>query len=1260
MRSFVESIWSSVIRTHKSKLALALVAVSLALLPASLTAQSISYAGMQSVLPVTGLGFPVGVAMDGSGNLYITDSSSPNVTEIAANGTQSAINSTLAGVGEIAADTAGNLYIADGGNSRVLRIAAGGGSQTTVGSGWVEPLGVAVDSLGNVYVADPGLGEAFQIAPGGAQTQIGASLLASPFSVAVDIYNNVYITDVADNSLVEVTAGGVASVLFNNTLVYAPYGVAVDRFGNIFVSNLTEGPSYVELHGGNGSVRQIGSFAGPIGLTTDPAGHVYVADAEGGAIDVVAPGAVDLGTANLCPASSPAPCTQSATLNFNVQAADENISGVVVKVATQGGENLDFTKTSDTCTGSFTTVTTCSIGIQFKPLAPGIRLGAVDVVGVVADCGCDSTRPHHTSPTLKPHSGSTHGHDFSFPPGATELATVDLHGIGSGPLAGFDTGVINTLPITLGNPAYIGGVTADTAGDIFVTDVTNCVIDEYTAAGVSSVVAGSGSCGAPAGDGGLATAATFQTIWRVALDARGDLYITDWEACVIREVDGLTGIINTIAGITDSCGYTADGTAANVATLGEPLALAVDQAGNLYVADYQNENLVRRIDVSSGLLTTVAGNYLSGSGYSGDGGLATSAQLYAPDGLAFDGSGNLYIADDGNNVIRKVTASTGIITTVAGQGPPATYGYAGDGGPATSALLNDPEGLTVDAAGNIYIADSSNLLVRKVDASTGIITTAAGVYDGECCDGTESYTGDGGAATFAGLSYLEDVTVDGSGNFYIADSDNYVVRKVAIASGVATFGSFPEGSSSPAINVTLVNDGNASLNLSDLVASSNFNLGGGETSCSATSQLTAGDSCILGIEFHPLAVGTINGTVTLTDNVGNNNASTQIVTTKGVGLAVTASKLALSTIPSTVALGGNLGTIEVSVESSNGSVVTTSSASITVTITGPGGYTHTVTIAAVNGVATFNLTAVTFSTAGAYTVTATSNSLTAAASGFTVLAANAAAKLALSALPTALAAGGNLGTVEVSVETSSGAVVTGSTASVTLTITGPNGYSKTLTVAAVNGVASFDLTADSFSASGAYTVTATSSGLTSATHSLTVTQDFTLGSKGGVVSPTQTVTAGGSAVYDLTLAPAGSSFTAPITLSATGMPAGATYTFAPATVTPGSAAASTVLTVNTAASTAVLHRNEVMPWSLGGITVATLLLPWAGSRKRRQMWKRSGLPLLFAVLMLGIAGLTGCANGGLLGQKAQSQYTITVTGTSGSLVHSTTVMLIVR
>ncbi len=1228
------------------------------LLPFTSVGQTISYAGMQTTLPVTGLVEPFGAAIDGAGNIYIIDATSSNVTEISANGTQSTINSSLSNPEAIASDSAGNLYIGDVGNNRVLKIAAGGSPQTAVGSGWNAPVGVAVDSLGNLYVADIGLYQVIQLTPGGTQTQIAAAQVSVPAGVAVDSYNNVYITDLSDNSLIEVTAAGVPSILFNNTLNQFPFGVAVDRFGNIFVSSRTEGPAYLELYGRDGSIRQLGgSFEQPEGLVTDPQGNVYLADIAAGVVFKVVPGAVDMGIANLCPSSSPAPCTQSATLNFNVRASLQSISEVAVKVATQGGENLDFTTTSNTCTGTFTTDTTCSIGIQFKPLAPGIRLGAVDVVGVVSDCGCASIRPHHTSPTIKAHSGSAHGHDFSFPSGATELATVYLHGIGSGPFAGFDAALINTLPTTFPASDFMTGLTSDSLGDLFMVDTNACEVLEYVpATGITSVVAGSGSCGFTAGDGGLATAATFHSLWRVAIDARGDIYIPDTEDSVIREVDGLTGVVNTIAGTAGSFGYTPDGAPAINALLDSPLTVAVDYAGNLFFGD-QVQFIVQRIDASSGILTTVAGTPAS-SGYSGDGGLATSAQLNCPWGLAVDGTANLYIEDSCSNVIRKVNASTGIISTVAGQGPPATYGYAGDGGPATSALLDDPEGLAVDDAGNIYIADSSNLLVRKVNARTGIITTVAGVFDGGCCGSTEVYTGDGGAATLAGLSYLEDVAVDGGGNFYIADSENHVVRKVTIGSGVATFGSFAEDSTSPAINVTLVNDGNAPLDLSDLVASSSFNLGGSDTSCSGSTELNSGDSCVLGIEFHPLAVGTIHGTITLTDNVGNNNTSTQAVAVQGVGLALTASKLALSAIPSTVALGGNLGTIEVSVETSNGTVVTNSSASITVTITGPGGYSHTVTGSAVNGVATFHLSSVTFSTAGAYTITATSGSLMAATAPFTV--GSAAAKLALSTMPSTLAPDGNLGTVEVSVETSAGTVVTSSTASITLTITGPGGYSKTLTVAAVNGVASFDLTADGLSAGGVYTVTATSSGLTSASHTVTVTQDFTLGPKAeGSGTPTQTVTPGASAIYDLSLAPAGSSFTAPIALTATGMPAGATYSFTPATVTPGAAAATTVFTIHTAASTAALHHGDGMPWGWSGITVATLLLPWSRSR-RRKMLRASGIPLLFAGLLLSLAGLTGCASGGLLGQLGQTQYKITVTGTSGSLSHSTTVLLIVK
>ncbi len=291
MRSFVVSIWSGVVRNRGVRLLLALGVVSLGLLPGGLWGQSISYAGMQSVLPVTGLAAPLGVAVDGAGNRYIANNGSTDITEIAANGTQTTIPSTLLYPGEIASDATGNLYVADSGNARVLRIAAGGGAQTTVGTGWMSPAGVAVDSLGNVYVTDPGQSGFFEITAAGVQTQIGQTYLNDPFALAVDIYNNVYITDLGDNSLIEITAAGVPSYKLNNILNSEPDGVAVDKFGNIFVSSATDGPGYLELYGADGSIRQLGSVDAPYGLATDAAGNVYVADPEANAIDVIAPGA---------------------------------------------------------------------------------------------------------------------------------------------------------------------------------------------------------------------------------------------------------------------------------------------------------------------------------------------------------------------------------------------------------------------------------------------------------------------------------------------------------------------------------------------------------------------------------------------------------------------------------------------------------------------------------------------------------------------------------------------------------------------------------------------------------------------------------------------------------------------------------------------------------------------------------------------------------------------------------------------------------
>jgi trimeric autotransporter adhesin len=223
---------------------------------------------------------------------------------------------------------------------------------------------------------------------------------------------------------------------------------------------------------------------------------------------------------------------------------------------------------------------------------------------------------------------------------------------------------------------------------------------------------------------------------------------------------------------TGSSGYSGDGGQATSAALNSPYGVAVDASGNIYIADTYNYR-IRIVTKSTGIISTVAG---TGSyGYSGDGGQATSAALDYPCGVAVDASGNIYIADTYNYRIRMVTKSTGIISTVAGTG---SYGYSGDGGQATSAALNSPYGVAVDASGNIYIADTYNYRIRIVTKSTGIISTVAGT-------GSYGYSGDGGQATSAALRSPYGVAVDASGNIYIADTYNHRIRMFALSASPA-------------------------------------------------------------------------------------------------------------------------------------------------------------------------------------------------------------------------------------------------------------------------------------------------------------------------------------------------------------------------------------------------------------------------------------------------------------------------------------------
>jgi sugar lactone lactonase YvrE len=389
-------------------------------------------------------------------------------------------------------------------------------------------------------------------------------------------------------------------------------------------------------------------------------------------------------------------------------------------------------------------------------------------------------------------------------------------------------------PATSAELNTVGGVGADAAGNVYIADTQNNRIRKVSN-GIITTVAGSAFQGY-SGDGGPATSARLNQPFGVAVDASGNLYIADSENYVIRKVSN--GTIATFAG-NGTDGYSGDNGPATSATLGLPLSVAVDAAGNVYAVT----DVVRKI--SNGIITTFAG--MNGTtGYSGDNGPATSATFFYATAVAADASGNVYIADMDNNAIRKV--SKGVITTFAGNG---TKGYSGDHGPAAAGELNMPNGVAVDASGNVYIADSGNARIRKV--SNGAIATVAGgasvsfgdngpatgaalyqpsgvavdasgdVYIVDYFDnairkvsngvittfagnGTFGYSGDNGPATSAALNQPYGVAVDASGNVYIADTNNSVVRKVSggVISTIAGNGKYGySGDNGPAASAQL-------------------------------------------------------------------------------------------------------------------------------------------------------------------------------------------------------------------------------------------------------------------------------------------------------------------------------------------------------------------------------------------------------------------------------------------------------------------------
>ena len=552
--------------------------------------------------------------------------------------------------------------------------------------------------------------------------------LASPAAVAVDTEGNLFIASREQHRVFRVDTSGVLTVVAGNGTDY--------------------GGGHPVGFSGDGGPATDASLDTPLAVAVDGAGNLFIADFGNRRIRKVNP------------------------------------AGVITTVAGNGttGFSGDGGAATSASLGGPHGVAADSAGNLFIADGNMQRIRKVDTSGTITTVAGNGTAGFSgdggpaTNASLGSPAGvavDEAGNLFIFDWGNQRIRKVDPSGIittvaGGGRSYPGDGGPATSARLNFG---FSGGVAVDKAGNLFIAESDRHRVRKVDPSGIITTVAGNGTSGF-SGDGGPATSASLRGPRGVAVDGDGNLLIADAYNDRIRKVDP-SGIITTVAGNSAS-GFSGDGGPAANARFDFPQGVAVDGAGNLFIADSQNQR-IRKVD-PSGIITTVAGGGVGTRGFTGDAGPATSARLWSPGGVAVDGAGNLFIADSNGQRVRKVDAS-GTITTVAGAGS-GRPGFVGDGGPATEATLQFPRGLAVDGAGNLFIADTQNHRIRKVDSS-GVITTVAG-------NGTSGFSGDGGPATEASLAAPGGVAVDSAGNLFIADHDNHRIRKVDAAGIIST------------------------------------------------------------------------------------------------------------------------------------------------------------------------------------------------------------------------------------------------------------------------------------------------------------------------------------------------------------------------------------------------------------------------------------------------------------------------------------------
>jgi len=550
---------------------------------------------------------------------------------------------------------------------------------------------------------------------------------------------------------------------------------------------------------------------------------------------------------------------QSAPLSVTVTMTGNGISAAP-QALLQGVSGQDFTLASGgTCAAGVVYVAgqQCTVNVIFAPLYPGQRFGAVTI-----------------ATTLGAPLGSTL-----------------LYGMATGSLSVLQDGEINTVAgdgdwifhsdgvLAVDAPIFLPtAVVTDPSGNIYISDSNNNRVRRVNAqTGQIITIAGIGIPGY-LGDSGLAVAAMVNTPGAMALDGAGNLYFADTGNHAIRKIDAVTGIISTVAGTGGVQGYFGDGGLATSAKLSLPQGIAFDAAQNLYISDTGN-NVIREVNAVTGIITTIAG-VQSQFGYNGDSILATTAYLYSPWNLAVGPDGSLYFADLGNNRIRKISTG-GIITTVAGTG---VRNATGDGGSPTAATLDAPATVVLDPAGDIYIGDSGNNRVREINVSTNVITTIVGT-------GSEDFSGDGGSASNAGIYGPYALYFDQTGNLFVSDMFHNRVREIEGTTITLGYNTIRVGKVSPPQVEVLVNDGNANLTLA-APSFTNAALDPATTTCNTGSIVPSANTCNLGVEFAPTTLGTlVQGDVAVNSDAGN---SPTVIDVSGQVLSVNPTSTSLT------------------------------------------------------------------------------------------------------------------------------------------------------------------------------------------------------------------------------------------------------------------------------------------------------------------------------------------------------------------------------